>query len=312
MVPTIVGIVDQDHTQNLDNFYSHLRLTLEDALNSGKLVAMYHPTINERAAIYNALERDVVAGFEANHFELFLQPIVNIQRNICINSEALLRWKNPHGDYIPPPTIIDIIYKQGLGLPFMRWLISTACRISSEVNNSLGYPLRIAINLTAEDLLDRDLPSLIIQNLSIWNVKAEDLTLEITESGLLVDEELAHEVMLALVNIGCPLAIDDFGTGYSSMSRLRNLPISSVKIDQSFVRNIAHSDTDLTIVKSMATLAQGLNKDTVAEGVEDAACLELIQSMGCTKVQGFYYSRPLTAENCALWVKNFNGNRILS
>lgn len=145
-----------------------------------------------------------------------------------------------------------------------------------------------------------------MQQLSIWDVKAEDLTLEITETGLLADEAQVENVMNELISIGCPLAIDDFGTGYSSMSRLRNMPVSSVKIDQSFVRHVAESDTDKTIVQTIVTLAKGLNKETVAEGVEDLACLDVIKSMGCTKVQGYYYSKPVSVSECVAWIKSFN------
>ncbi|HEY3300387.1 MAG TPA: GGDEF domain-containing phosphodiesterase [Methylophilaceae bacterium] len=306
MSTIMAGICLVNHIENLGVIYDYAKLTLEDALSSNRQVAMYHSEVKQRADLYKQLQRDVIEGFEANNFELFLQPVVNIQLGKCINAEALLRWKNPNGQYVPPPTIIEIIYHQGLGQPFMRWLISTACRISSEIQRDLGYELKIAINLTADDLLDRDLPHLIMQQLSIWDVKAEDLTLEITETGLLADETQVENVMNELISIGCPLAIDDFGTGYSSMSRLRNMPVSSVKIDQSFVRHVAESDTDKTIVQTIATLAKGLNKETVAEGVEDLACLEVIKSMGCTKVQGYYYSKPVSVSECVAWVKNFN------
>lgn len=306
MSTIMAGICLANDKDNLDVIYDYAKLTLEDALSNDKQIVMYHAEVKQRADLYKQLQRDVVEGFEANNFELFLQPVVNIQQGKCVNAEALLRWKNPDGQYVPPPTIVGIIYQQGLGLPFMRWLISTACRMSSEIQRELGYALKIAINLTADDLLDRDLPHLIMQQLSIWDVKAEDLTLEITETGLLADEVQVENVIRELIAIGCPLAIDDFGTGYSSMSRLRNTPVSSVKIDQSFVRNVAESNTDKTIVQTIATLAQGLNKETVAEGVEDLACLEIIKSMGCTKVQGYYYSQPLPTDECVAWVRNFN------
>ncbi len=306
MSTIMAGVSLVNDTENLDVIYDYAKLTLEEALSNNKQVLMYHPEVKQRADLYKQLQRDVIEGFEANNFELFLQPIVNIERNQCINAEALLRWKNPNGQYIPPPTIIEIIYQQGLGLPFMRWLMSNACRISSEIHSELGYAVKIAINLTADDLLDRDLPHLIMQQLSIWDVKAEDITLEITETGLLADEMQVERVMNELISIGCPLAIDDFGTGYSSMSRLRNMPVSSVKIDQSFVKYVAESNIDKTIVQTITSLAKGLNKETVAEGVENLACLNIIKSMGCTKVQGYYFSKPLPAKECITWVKNFN------
>lgn len=163
MSTIMAGICFTNNSENLDLIYDYAKLTLEDALSNGKQIVMYQAEVKQRADLFKQLQRDVVDGFEANNFELFLQPVVNIQLGKCFNAEALLRWKNLNGQYVPPPTIIAIIYQQGLGLQFMRWLISTACRISSEIQRDLGYTFKIAINLTADDLLDRDLPHLIMQ-----------------------------------------------------------------------------------------------------------------------------------------------------
>lgn len=129
--------------------------------------------------------------------------------------------------------------------------------------------------------------------------------IEITETDILANEEKVSQVLNEIVALGCRLALDDFGTGYSSMARLRNMPVDLVKIDQSFVRNIATSNQDKEIVASILKLAHSLGKEVVAEGVEDPACLQLLRMMRCDKIQGYYYSKPLPFEAFATWLAAF-------
>ena len=163
----------------------------------------------------------------------------------------------------------------------------------------------LTINLCSTDLLDEDLPELLTQSIALWNIPAENLVIEITETDLLADEEKVAQVLDEIVSLGCKLALDDFGTGYSSMARLRNMPIHLVKIDQSFVRHIADSTEDREIVTSILKLAHSLGKEVVAEGVEDAACLQLLRMMKCDKIQGYFYSKPLAFEEFTMWLNTF-------
>lgn len=303
LTPTIAGTRLSVSEASPELIYSQARLTLDDALRTGKRVAMFRPEINERAIARAKLEEQLIEAFKNNQLTLFLQPILDLPNETCAGAEVLLRLQLGDGQYISPVEVIETIYKHGLGRRFTRWLLSSVCRLNSEICDALGQRIRLTVNLSAEDLHDPELPHLLSQNLMLWAVNAEDIVLEITENELLVDEEAAYKIMEQLVQLGCKLALDDFGTGYSSMSRLRSMPINLVKIDQSFVRNIANSSEDAEIVRAIALLAHGLGKEVVAEGIEDSNCLNLIKEMKCQKVQGYYYSKPLSQDDFCTWIK---------
>ncbi|HSH72979.1 MAG TPA: GGDEF domain-containing protein [Methylophilaceae bacterium] len=305
--PTIAGVYKKSPTL-FDELYLQARLTLDDALQASKHVAMYSPDLDERANIYAQLEHTILEAFENDRFELYLQPIIDLPEKLCSNAELLLRCKNTNGDFIPPPTIIDVLYKQGFGGRFLRWLLGTTCRMGSEIRKEIGYPVHLSINLAAEDLIDTELPHLLSQSLELWGLEAQYITIEVTENGLLLDEELANKTLQQLVNLGCTLALDDFGTGYSSMTRLRSMPFDLVKVDQSFVRDIHKSNQDFEIVRAIILLAHSLNKTVVAEGVEDADSLQVLKELYCKKIQGYYFSRPLDFKKFIEWINAFQSN----
>lgn len=146
---------------------------------------------------------------------------------------------------------------------------------------------------------------MLAQSIALWEIPAENLIIEVTESDLLLDEEKAALVIDNIVALGCKLALDDFGTGYSSMTRLRSMPIDFVKIDQSFVKNIATSSEDKAIVLSVIKLAHSLGKAVVAEGVEDLACLDILKQMECEKIQGYCYAKPMNFGEFITWLDVF-------
>jgi EAL domain-containing protein (putative c-di-GMP-specific phosphodiesterase class I) len=160
--------------------------------------------------------------------------------------------------------------------------------------------------LRAEDLYDAELPHMLIQALALWKLSPANIVLELTEDGFLELNETTDAVIKQLTDNGFKLALDDFGTGFSSLSRLRTMPISLIKIDQSFVRDITHSKEDFEIVKSIAMLANSLGKEVLVEGVEDKACLDLIKKMKIHKCQGYYYSKPLPFNEFITWAREHN------
>ena len=163
----------------------------------------------------------------------------------------------------------------------------------------------LTINLCAADLLDEDLPELLAQSIALWEIPAQNLVMEVTESDVLIDEVKVAKVIANIEKLGFKFALDDFGTGYSSMARLRSMPIDIVKIDQSFVRNIATSYKDKNIVLSVVKLAHSLGKEVVAEGVEDLACLNVLKEMKCNKIQGYYYAKPMPFNEFVAWLNGF-------
>jgi EAL domain-containing protein (putative c-di-GMP-specific phosphodiesterase class I)/GGDEF domain-containing protein len=304
-VSPVIGGVCRDAThKKADDMLAQARLALEHADNTYQAFATYSEALSLHADASAQLRQDVLEAFENDRMALYLQPIVDTDSGQCMGAEALLRCRNADGEFIPPPVVIEVLYQQGLGNMFIRWLINTSCRLASTIKQKIPQPIFLSINLTADDLINRELPYLLAQALKLWDVEASIFTLEITENGLLVDEDTAVEIMREFTSMGCRMALDDFGTGYSSMSRLRNLPIDLVKIDQSFVRNVAHSAQDRAIVQGIITMAHGLGKKVVAEGVEDVDCRTIIQSLQCEKIQGYYFSRPLPFDQFLAWVEH--------
>ena len=301
--PVIGGVCRDALHKKADDMLAQARLALEHADNTYQAFATYSEALSKQADDNAQLRQDVLDAFENDRMALYLQPIIDSNTGTCMGAEALLRCRKENGEFIPPPVVIEVLYQQGLGHMFIRWLINTSCRLASALKQKNTQQMFLSINLTAEDLINRELPYLLAQALKLWNVDASLFTLEITENGLLVDEEAAVEIMHAFTDMGCRMALDDFGTGYSSMSRLRNLPIDLVKIDQSFVRGVAHSAQDRAIVQGIITMAHGLGKKVVAEGVEDADCLAIIEALQCEKIQGYYYSRPLPFEQFVAWLE---------
>lgn len=156
------------------------------------------------------------------------------------------------------------------------------------------------------------MPFLIAQSLDLWQLNPNNIVLEVIESGFLTDEEFANHTLTQLISLGCKIALDDFGTGYSSMLRLRDMPVHLVKIDQSFIRNVAESDQDAAIVRAIISLCGTFGKEVIAEGIENEACLEVLTKMQCQKLQGYFYSKPLPQAAFTQWFTEFSQKTIPS
>jgi EAL domain-containing protein (putative c-di-GMP-specific phosphodiesterase class I)/GGDEF domain-containing protein len=305
LVSPIIGaaIYDQATIDQLPIF-NQARLALNYALASKQNYILYNHDIYLKIEEKRALELDVTTAFNNEDLTLYLQPIVSLPDNQCIGAEVLLRWPNAPNKGIYPNIMVEIINAVGLGKMFTRWLINSVCRLSHELKHEHKLDLYLTLNLRAEDLYDSDLPYLIYQSTQFWKINAQDIVLEITENGILEENEITNNVIKQLTEYGFKLAIDDFGTGYSSMSRLRNMPISLIKIDQSFVTRIAESKEDFHMVQTMAQLAIGLGKEVLVEGVETLEGLDLINQIGIKKAQGYYFSRPIPYDAFITWAKN--------
>lgn len=300
---------------NAISFYEFARLALNQAIVRNETIKIYDPNISSSFLNSRILDEAIIEALQQNEMSLYLQPIVTINgknnlghteaKEICTSAEALLRWKNQEWQSISPARLLDVIYKKGFAKVFIRWLINNACQRGAELATKYHCHISITINLSSTDLLDTDLPELLAQSVALWNIDASFLTIEITESDILVDEVKVLQVLNKTTQLGCKIALDDFGTGYSSMARLRNMPVNIVKIDQSFVRNMSNSLEDKEIVQSIIRLAHSLGKEVIAEGVEDVACLDILKEMRCEKIQGYYYGKPMSFEEFTAWLTNF-------
>ncbi|MGB7816473.1 MAG: EAL domain-containing protein [Methylotenera sp.] len=285
------------------DLYSCSKLALESAFSKQLHFVMYTQELEEQLSVQNDLEVKVLEAFAGDNLTLFFQPIVNLADSKCVGAELLLRWSEKAGYSVYPSLTIETLNKVGKGKLFTRWLINSACRYSSELLHVHNLKVYLTINLRAEDLYDIELPHLLLQALALWKIKPEDIVLEVTENGILEHNETTNSVIKELSDNGFRLALDDFGTGFSSLSRLRTMPIDLIKIDQSFVRDISHSQHDFEIVKSIAMLANSIGKEVLAEGVEDKECLALIKKMKIHKCQGYFFAKPMPFDKFITWAK---------
>jgi diguanylate cyclase (GGDEF)-like protein/PAS domain S-box-containing protein len=260
----------------------------------------YHDAMNgdtqERLRIEGALR----SALERGEFVLHYQPQVDLASGRIVGMEALLRWQHPELGMVPPQRFIGLAEETGLIVPIGAWVLRTACaqaRAWNEMNALRGEPpLRVAVNLSARQFAQPDLVASIAQVLADTGLPPACLDLELTESLFVADVAQAVELLHQLKGLGVALSIDDFGTGYSSFSYLRRFPIDVLKIDRSFVADIASDANEAAIVVSIIALARNLKLRVVAEGVETPGQLDFLRAHGCDEMQGYHFSRPLPAE----------------
>jgi EAL domain-containing protein (putative c-di-GMP-specific phosphodiesterase class I) len=302
--PVMSAIQHVNSTNSPSVYYNQSRAGLRHALENNKPFVIYNYEIELADEKQKQIELEVTTAFNDEELELYLQPIVGLPNELCVGAEVLLRWPNAKNKGIYPNVVVEIINKVGLGKLFTRWLIHSVCRLANEIKNKHDLSIYLTLNLRAEDLYDVELPHLLIQGCNFWKISPDDVVLEITENGILEETEVTLGVISQITGYGFKLALDDFGTGYSSMARLRTLPISIIKIDQSFVKKMNENKNDCNMVESMSSLAKSLGKDVLVEGLENAESLALIKQMGIPKAQGYYFSKPMAFNDFINWAKN--------
>jgi EAL domain-containing protein (putative c-di-GMP-specific phosphodiesterase class I) len=213
--------------------------------------------------------------------------------------EALLRWQHPNLGLVPPNKFIPIAENSGLIVTLGEWVLRTACGQVRKWQQEGLPPTSVAVNISAVQFRQEGFCDLIRRILSETGLAPQYLELELTESLLLADAEVTLSVIRELKAIGVTLAIDDFGTGYSSFSYLKRFRVSKLKIDRSFIRDVAVSPDDAAITAAIISMAKSLRLKVIAEGVEDEAQMSFLRSHQCDEIQGYYFSKPLTAEKVA-------------
>jgi len=258
----------------------------------------FHNSMNEERAGRVALEAELHRALEHEQFALHYQPLVDASSGKIVSVEALLRWEHPKRGLVPPLDFIPLAEDTGLILPIGNWVLRTACIQAKAWSRSLGRPVRMAVNLSARQLYDRALADTVASALKESGLPAAQLELEITETAAMRDPRAAARILRALRARGVRIALDDFGTGYSSLSHLVGLPIATVKIDRSFVRDLLAAPERAAIVAAVIALGHRLDLTVVAEGVETVEERAFLCDEGCDAVQGFLFSRPLPAKEC--------------
>jgi EAL domain-containing protein (putative c-di-GMP-specific phosphodiesterase class I) len=255
--------------------------------------------MNARSIERMTLEGHLRRALERDEFVLHYQPKVDFASGRITGVEALLRWQHPELGLVPPVRFISILEDNGMIVPVGEWVLQQAARQLELWRRQGLAPVTMAVNLSGRQLQQKHLEQSIQRIVAQSGVDPRLLELEITESVLMRNPEQAAHILNELKSIGMRLSVDDFGTGYSSLSYLRSFPLDALKIDRSFVKDLIVRADDAAIVKAIVALAQSLKLKTIAEGVEEEAQYALLRSLGCDQYQGYYFSRPVPADQIA-------------
>jgi diguanylate cyclase (GGDEF)-like protein len=260
--------------------------------------------VREQAELLNDLRQALSRG----QLELYYQPKIHAPSAQVTAAEALMRWHHPRRGMISPSVFIPMAERSGLINAMGAWVIDEACKQAREWRDQ-GLRMRVAINLSAQQLRQSKLPAHIRSALAKHQINPDLLTCEITESVAMEDTEATMRFFTELAAVGVHISIDDFGSGYSSLAYLRKLPATELKIDRGFVLDLEHSEGARKIAEAVVTLAQALNMKVVAEGVETDGQYQILRRLGCDQVQGFLFAKPMTAKALALWASGSDGPR---
>lgn len=279
-----------------ESLMKHADAAMYKAKESGRnTFHFYEQGITERAMQRIRLESRLRTAFEAGRLELYYQPLVCMEARLICGVEALLRWHDPQDGFISPDHFIPLAEDTGLIVPIGEWVLREAC-LALKRWDLQGIPpagFAIHVNLSGKQLLQKDLPLRLAGMIAELTIDPGRIVLELTESSIMESETLGHDILTALRRLGFSIAIDDFGTGHSSLSRLKLLPISEIKIDRSFIRDIAENRDDAAIVEAILALSAKLGLQVIAEGVEHADQEAFLLQHGCLRAQGYRYARPI-------------------
>ena len=302
-VDASIGVtIFPDHGTDADTLMQRADIAMYAAKEAGLDYTFYSAEHDSNSPVKLALAGELRRALD-NDDELVMHfhPLVDVRTNAVTGVEALIRWNHPTRGFVLPDDFIPLAEQSGLIRPLTYKALDLSlaqCRAWADA----GLHLRVAVNLSARNLREADLPERVANLLDRHQVDPQDLELEITESGLLSDPAYANMLLHQLADIGVHLALDDFGTGYSSLSYLKNLPVNQLKIDRSFVNNMSNDATDAMIVRSVIELAHNLGLDVTAEGVETADQLAHLRDLSCDTVQGYHLTKPLAAGLVPGWI----------
>ncbi|WP_232627629.1 EAL domain-containing protein [Methylobacterium sp. Leaf118] len=285
-------------TEDADALFKNADIALYRAKAAGRnTLSFYEPGMDEIVADRSALERDLSNAVREGGFVLHYQPIMNLAADRPSGFEALIRWQHPVRGMVSPADFIPLAEDTGLIVPLGAWILREACR------EAAGWPgdLRVAVNVSAIQFQKPGFEQAVMGALAASGLAPQRLELEITESVLVADAEAVIACLHRLRALGVRIAMDDFGTGYSSLSYLRRFPFDKIKIDRSFIRDIADPDA-AAIVRAIVGIGTQLGASITAEGVETDEQLARVRQEGCSEVQGFYFSRPLPARDALAFV----------
>ncbi|MDR7073301.1 sensor domain-containing phosphodiesterase [Fictibacillus barbaricus] len=265
--------------------------------SSGGNYCIYEKYMDFRSLDSIKLESDLNKALQNNEFQIYYQPQVDFLNKKIVGVEALIRWKHPLRGMISPMEFISIAEETGLIVPIGEWVLKTACKQVEEWHDQGFPPIYLSVNMAAQQFKQKSLIPMIHAILEETGLSPEFLVLELTENAIIKDTEATICVMKQLRELGIRIAIDDFGTGYSSLGYLKNFPIDTLKIDQTFVKDIVQDKNNAAITNTIISLAKNLNLNVIAEGVETQEQIDFLLSSNCSYMQGYYFSRPVSGSD---------------
>lgn len=304
-----------EHGQDIMELLKRADIAMYKAKEAGKgqIVVFNHPLNNSFIERMN-IEKHLYKAIDRNEFELFYQPQVDLTQHRVTGLEALLRWNSPDLGNISPHKFIKVAEDSHLIIPLGTWVLRTACAFLKSLHDQGLQHLTMSVNISMLQLLQSDFNELVLETLHACGLEPHYLELEITESVLVESYDHVSSKLNELRDYDIKVALDDFGTGYSSLSYLTHLPISTLKIDKSFIDSIRTGAHQVTLIEQIIMIGKKMNMCVIAEGVEQTMQLEYLQEQGCDKIQGFLFSKPESAQNVKQlltdWEKDSNLNQV--
>lgn len=267
---------------------------------------VFTPDMNVHAVARQAVEQGLQQALDQGNFVLHYQPKVNLETGVITGAEALLRWQRSDNRLVGPIQFLHIAEDSGLIVPIGKWVLREACRQTQAWLQANLEIDQIAVNVSAKEILDKDFLTNLRAILDETGLEAKHLEIELTERGMMQDTNQTTEILYALKDLGVQIAVDDFGTGYSSLSTLRSFPIDTLKIDHVFVQDTC-GDAGGAIVSAIIAMGMSLKQRIVAEGIETTQQLTFLQSNSCFEGQGYYFGKPVDAEEFAALLSSADG-----
>ncbi len=268
-------------------------------------ITYYHSEMRYRAKHKFDLEAELRGAIDAGQIMAYYQPQQSLSTGKIAGAEALARWIRPDGSIVPPSDFVPLSEEMGISDVLFESIMRTVCADVARWQDDVGWDVPVSVNLSAHQLRNRDLVSLIKGILASENVDKKLINLELTETVLLEDLTIAQPVLDDLSKFGVGIHIDDFGTGYSSLSYLARLPVQTIKIDQAFIAQIQDSSVDTRVVEAIVALGKAMKLEVVAEGVETDEQYGIVRKLGCDLVQGYFIAKPMPADRLLIWAEGF-------
>ena len=295
-----------EHGHNSETLIRNAHIALEAAATNNEKLAIYSQSIDPYSERRISLVGELREAIQNDELQLYVQPQISLLDNQVIGAEVLVRWIHPDFGFIPPDEFIPIAEKTGVIHSLTYWVCRKAFEYQAQLE-AMGVGLKLSINISARNLQDANFKHQIVSLAKEQGVSLSEFVMELTETAVMTDPDNALKMMKMLHDEGITLSIDDFGTGYSSLSYLKKLPVSELKIDKSFVTEMAQNKEDQLLVRTSLNMGRNFAMKVVAEGIEDEVTLGLLREMGCDVAQGYHIARPMPGQDFNAWLADYVG-----